>query len=114
MSRQEFESLKYDLHYWQNVTLTIIKNNIANQIGKSHKLCPPNTSSCYITFVEEDQDCKALQEEVKSLKECFNATLEEILSTISEDNECIFANFIALITLVRVHIYAPADFVSDS
>ena len=28
VSRQEFESLQYDLHYWQNVTLTIIKNDI--------------------------------------------------------------------------------------
>ena len=30
VSRQEFESLKYDLHYWKNVTLT---NNIANEKG---------------------------------------------------------------------------------
>ena len=100
VSRQEFESLKYDLHYWQNVTLTIIKNNIANQRGKSESDVPTFSpiaisvvSVDYYKNLDEDQDCKALQEDVNSLKDCFNTTFEEILSTISEDaanNECMY------------------------
>ena len=33
VSRQEFDVLKYDLHYWQNVTLSLIKEYTVDRNG---------------------------------------------------------------------------------
>lgn len=92
VSRQEFEYLKNDLHYWQNVTLTIITNDIECEKGGSLyrmvRVCTLTILCVY--FIAKDEDCRdkvgTLQREIESFKTYLNASFNELLRAVEPNS----------------------------
>ena len=81
MSQQEFDSLKNDIHYyWQNLTPTIINNNIITNDK------PRGTIILCIDYHRLSDiiaDEESLKEVVNDLKEFVNDSLSAISSVVS-------------------------------
>ena len=86
VSRQEFESLKRDLHNWQNMTLTVIQNILDEPAeGNTEEI----SCECYVKIslytADYCQDkIETLQRDMKSVKN----KMDEDFSSMK--NQCIY------------------------